>query len=232
MKLAPIQKKRIYQYIIEQIKASIENGELLPGDKLPSERELADKLSVSRSAVREAFSVLDSAGLVRIMQGIGVFLKEDENEELITRMNDILNPHGVNLVELLEVRQGIEGQAAYLAAIRRSEADLQKIKTAYNHLEQAVAAQQVAAEEDYAFHISVVKASQNSMLLQAVKFLSDKFLQGVHQSRSESLKIPGKSQMVLAEHVEILNAIAEQDPEKAQQAMWQHLQNVKLRYLK
>jgi GntR family transcriptional repressor for pyruvate dehydrogenase complex len=230
LKLSPIQKKRVYQNIIEQIKASIERSELVPGDKLPSERELAERLSVSRSAVREAISVLESAGMVRIMQGIGVFLEEDRHKDLSARMNGIIHQQGMNLVELLEVRQGIEGQAAYLTAARRSQLDLKVIENAYEGLQNAVLEQKVAAAEDYQFHISIVEASRNQMLLQAVKLFSDRFQQGLHKSRSESMRIPGKSQVVLEEHLKIIEAIREQNAEKAQKAMWQHLQNVKSRF--
>ena len=229
MMLKPIRRKRLYQDIIEQIQLLIRDNELKPGDKLPSEREMAENLSVSRTSVREAISVMESAGLVEVLQGKGVFLINDENTKLLNKLDKLLNSQGLNLIELIEVRQGLEGQAAYLAAIRRSETDLQKIKSAYIKMEKAYANDLVAAEEDYEFHISVVTAAKNPMLLKAVELFTDPFLQGVNILREKSIK-SGKGQIILSEHFDIYKAIEEQDELKAQTAMWNHLVAAKKRY--
>ncbi|MBR3121198.1 FadR/GntR family transcriptional regulator [Oceanobacillus profundus] len=229
MMLKPIRRKRLYQDIIEQIQLLIRDNELKPGDKLPSEREMAENLSVSRTSVREAISVMESAGLVEVLQGKGVFLINDENTKLLNKLDKLLNSQGLNLIELIEVRQGLEGQAAYLAAIRRSETDLQKIKSAYIKMEKAYANDLVAAEEDYEFHISVVTAAKNPMLLKAVELFTDPFIQGVNILREKSIK-SGKGQIILSEHFDIYKAIEEQDELKAQTAMWNHLVAAKKRY--
>jgi GntR family transcriptional regulator, transcriptional repressor for pyruvate dehydrogenase complex len=228
--LKPIQKKRVYQEIIAQIRDSIRNGGLKPGDKLPSERELADRLSVSRNAVREAVSVMESVGLVEISQGIGIFLKEENQDILTSRMDGLLNQQGLNLVELLEVREGLEGQGAFLAAARRTASDLEAIKIAYEKMKNAYSLNQIAAEEDYEFHIAIVTAAQNTTLLDAVKLFSDTFLLGVQQLRSRSIKA-GKSQTVLSEHFEIYQAIEQQDADRAEKAMRVHIVNAKKRHL-
>ena len=229
MMLKPIRRKRLYQDIIEQIQLLIRDNELKPGDKLPSEREMAENLSVSRTSVREAISVMESAGLVEVLQGKGVFLINDENTKLLNKLDKLLNSQGLNLIELIEVRQGLEGQAAYLAAIRRSETDLQKIKSAYIKMEKAYANDLVAAEEDYEFHISFVTAAKNPMLLKAVELFTDPFIQGVNILREKSIK-SGKGQIILSEHFDIYKAIEEQDELKAQTAMWNHLVAAKKRY--
>jgi GntR family transcriptional repressor for pyruvate dehydrogenase complex len=233
MKLIPIQKQRVYQIIIEQIKSSIERGDLKPGDRLPSERELAESLSVSRSAVREAFSALEASRIIRVQPGVGVFLEEDANQDIIVRLNEILAGSGPNhnLLQLLEVRQALESQAAYLAATRHTEADLQMIRQAYNRLAASVEAESVAAEEDYRFHLAIVEAAHNPMLSETVKLFSDRCLAGLYVSRSESVRIPGKSAEVLAEHEQIMRAIEAKDAMKAGRMMWEHLYNVETRYL-
>lgn len=234
LKLSPIKKTRVYKTIIEQIKESIKRGELKPGDKLPSERELAERLSVSRSAVREAFSALESSGVVDTLPGTGIFLKKDSNEELIHAIDGILQNKGndLDIVELLEVRQGIEVQAAYLAALRRTDQDLKRIKKAYENLEKAAKSGKVAAEEDLEFHISVVKASHNQMLLQIIKLFLNKFYHSIEKFRIEDMKIPDQQKISLdIEHLNIYQAIEEKDTEKAQNAMWKHYENVKLSYL-
>ena len=126
--MEPIKKKRIYEYVIERVKVAIETGELKPGDKLPSEREMAKMLNVSRAAIREALSVMETAGMLEIKTGIGVFLIEDHLENLIDRINILLVSKGFQIVEVLELRQGIESQAAYLAAQRATEKEIIEIK--------------------------------------------------------------------------------------------------------
>ncbi len=233
LKLMPIQKQRVYQMIIEQIKTSVENGDLKPGERLPSERDLAESLNVSRSAVREAFSVLEASRLIRVQPGVGVFLESDANKEIVARLSEMITSResDLQLVQLLEVRQALESQAAYLAAIRRSQADIRAIRQAYDRLATSVAGGQVAAEEDLRFHMTIVAAADNPMLAEAVKLISDRCLAGLHVSRSESIRIPGKSAEVLEEHERIMLEIEAQNPGQAQQAMWDHLYNVKTRYL-
>lgn len=231
MKLVSIQKQRVYQIVIDQIKKSIERGELKSGDKLPSERELAEALGVSRAAVREAMSVMEAIRLVKVFPGVGIYLEDDPHKELIASMDEMVRIGNNGLIQLLEVRQAIESQAAYLAALRRKEADLQALDEAYERLRLSVDRNDVAAEEDYRFHLAVVEAAYNPMLLESVKFFSEKCLAGLYRSRSESIRIPGKSKMVLEEHWQIYRAIADKEPHRAQKVMWEHLQNVKSRYL-
>jgi GntR family transcriptional repressor for pyruvate dehydrogenase complex len=231
LNFSPIKKKRVYQIILEQIQSSIESRELKPGDRLPSEREMAELLTVSRNAVREAISVLESIGVVTILQGKGVFLKEDDHNKLLEKMKESAEDHSTKLIELLEVRQGIEGQAAYLAAIRRTNEDLYTIQSAYERLVESVHKEKIAASEDFDFHYCVVKASHNPLLMKAVELFSEMSIVGLNQSRIESMKIPGKSRVVLAEHHQIYQAIKNQDPVLAQQTMFNHLEEVRKRYL-
>ncbi len=235
LNFSTIKKPRVYQIIIKQIQESVRRGELKPGDKLPSERDLAEQLSVSRSAVREAFSVLEASGLVDTLPGVGIFLKKDSNEELIDGLNNIIQQKGnkINILELLEVREGIEVQAACLASQRRTSSDLLNIKQAYESLERAVFEQRLGAVEDLNFHVAIVKASHNKMLLQIVKLFSKKFLQGIEEWRMEDMKIPMEQKISYDhEHFKIYQAIAESDSQGAKEAMQVHFENTKLSYIK
>ncbi|MDF2722845.1 MAG: GntR family transcriptional regulator [Paenibacillus sp.] len=231
MKLVSIQKQRVYQIVIDQIKKSIERGELKSGNKLPSERDLAEALGVSRTAVREAMSVMEAIRLVKVLPGVGIFLEDDPQKDLMASMDEMVKIGNNGLIQLLEVRQALESQAAYLAALRRKEADVQSIDEAYERLRISVERNEVAAEEDYRFHLAIVEAAYNPMLLESVKFFSETCLVGLYRSRSESIRVPGKSIMVLEEHRQIYKAIADREPNRAQKVMWEHLQNVKSRYL-
>lgn len=231
MKLVPLKKARYYEDVIGQIKDSIESGELTAGDKLPSERELAEALSISRTAVREAISALGFAGILDIRPGVGIFLVEDGSDAILSKINGILDRRGVYMVELLELRQGVESQAAYLAASRATEQQKFRIREAYRELEKAVASGRVGSEEDFRFHLSVVEASGNQMLGQVIELVSGRFKDGLEESRKESLSIPGQSKKFLLEHEEILHAIEAGEAEEARDSMWRHLENVRIRYL-
>lgn len=230
MELSPVRKKRLYQDIVEQIKKAIEKGEISPGEKLPSERSLAATLSVSRTSIKEAFSVLESAGVVEIKQGSGVFLLKNNTQDIIAKINSVIRGIAVDIVELMELRQAIEGDAAYYAAMRRNKEDLEAVYKAFCELEKAVNKKNIAAEEDLAFHMSIAKAARNSIIEKVMHLISDQVLEGLKESRTNTLKIPDKSQIILQEHRTIYVAVQEGNPHLAKDAMCNHLQNVKQRY--
>jgi len=224
--LSPIKKVRVYEQVIEQIKELIEQGVIQPGQKLPSERELATELSVSRSVVREAMSVLNTSGIIQIRPGIGVFLMEEEEQGLIHRINRILNKDEINLSEVLELRQGLEVQAAFLAAQRATEKDLQVIEAALKELEQAVYKKKLAAEEDFAFHLAIIRASKNAMIQEMMHLLTEAIQSGMKKSRRRTLQMPKKPEEVVNEHFEIYQAIRNNDGQTARELMLLHLDNV------
>lgn len=142
------------------------------------------------------------------------------------KINTILND-SLNLVEILEFRQAIEGDAAYYAALRSIKQDLKSLKTSFSALEHAVSQDIIAAKEDYTFHMTICKASKNTMLQKVILLVSDTLLDSLNESRSQTLKIPGRSETVLEEHRRINYAICKGDASLARQEMWGHLQNVK-----
>lgn len=227
MTYSKIKKQKVYELIIEEIKKLLEDGRLAPGDKLPPERELATLFSVSRGAVREAMSFLEARGFIEVKPGIGNFLIPNTRAEVIQMFDSIVNEKDVLLIELLELRQSIEGQAAYYAAERRTATDLEKIKSALKRLEQSVKSDEVAAEEDFEFHFSVIRASHNSMMVHTLQLVSDACLKGVYEAQMGAIQIPGKRQQVMEEHYEIYHAIRDSNPERARRAVIDHLENVK-----
>lgn len=229
MKLKPVKRKKVSQEIIEQIMSAIERKELKPGDQLPSERTLAELLSVSRTSVQEATSILASAGIVEIRPGVGVFLIKGSIEDTLSKLRAIVHGVDVNLIELMEMRQSIEGDAAFYAAKRATEQDLESIKEAFLALEQAVLKGEVAAEEDYHFHMAILAAAKNQVMKRVMDMVSDSLLEGLTQTRYDTLE-KGKSREILEEHRGIMMAIQARDAELARKRMWQHLQGVKERF--
>lgn len=230
MELKPIAKERIYHDIIKQIQQAIEKGNILPGEQLPSERQLAKSLAVSRTSVKEAISVLDASGVVFIRPGVGIFLRDEGVEDIKFKINTILK-QSFDLVEILEFRQAIEGDAAYYAAQRSTKQNLEDIEESFLALEDAVSRKEIAAKEDYAFHMAICKAAKNVMLQKVILFISDTLIDSLQESRSQTLKTPGRSEEVLEEHRRIHDAIHNGDAPTARQEMWEHLQHVKMRFM-
>lgn len=227
MSFNPIKKDRASKIVIEQIKSAVQNGDFLPGDKLPPERDLAKQFCVSRGVVREAISVLEAKGVVVVKPGKGVFLNTNAQEDLFDSLNSILENEDSSLIELLELRQSIESQAAYYAAERRTKKELDKIKDAIDKLEACFQKGMVAAEEDFAFHMAVAEASHNSMMVHTLRLIADFIIQGLYESRTDALLIPGQDKIAMEEHKKIFDAIRDREPEAARQAMINHLESVK-----
>ncbi|NEU31447.1 FadR family transcriptional regulator [bacterium LRH843] len=227
MRFNPIKKDRASKIVIEQIKNAIQNGDFLPGDKLPPERDLAKQFSVSRGVVREAISVLEARGVVEVMPGKGMFLNTNSQEDLFDLINSLLENEDSSLSELLELRQSIESQAAFFAAERRSEIELEKIKDALGKLEVCYQEERVAADEDFEFHMTIAKASHNSMMVHTLRLISDIIIQGVYESQTDAFKITGQDKIALDGHKKIYLAIRDKDPEQARKAMITHLESVK-----
>src|SRR5699024_2846958 len=109
--------------------------------------------------------------------------------------------------------------------------DLEKIGNAFSELEAAVTKKRLAAEEDYAFHMTICKAANNMMLQKVIFYISDRLIDRLRESRAQTLRIPVRSVAVLEEHRRIYKAIYTGDGPEARQYMWEHLQNVKRRFL-
>lgn len=216
--MRPIKKTRAYEQVVEQIKESIEKEKFLPGDRLPSEREMSEQLSISRSVIREAMSILQTSNIIDVRPGSGVFLKKNTKEQLLNKMNKVLIPGNLNLIALLEVRQGLEAQSAYLAAMRATETDIQEIHSALINLETAVADQKIAAIEDLDFHLAIGKASKNKVLIDLLNLISDSFLETLEETRSKLME-HNKVNVFINEHREIYNAIVAGEAEKARELM-------------
>lgn len=222
---SPIKKQRVSDIIVDKISHSIKNGDLKPGEKLPSERELSNYFSVSRGAVREAISVLEAKGILEVRPGVGVFVIETSGSELFRLMNEMFRKKREQLIEVLELRQGVEAQAAYLAAQRRTQSDLEEMKRRLNLLEEEINKGGIATKEDFDFHFAIFKASHNSMMIHTLQLISEAYVRALNEGRTEALLIPGKTRMVFEEHKIIYDAIKRSEPEEARNVAVRHIEN-------
>jgi GntR family transcriptional repressor for pyruvate dehydrogenase complex len=210
----------------------IEREELHPGDRLDSERELAKKLGISRSSLREAIQVLQTQGRLVVKHGIGVFLLEDQEAE---ELRNSLRAAHHSIEELFQMREILEAPAVEWAAERRSEEQLEAIKRAAKALREAVIQDPIDFDKvrllDMNFHLTIVKSAQNQFLNQTLGTLQEI----MYRSMDNTLKLPGRIDASEHEHGVILEAIERRDPITARLTIIQHIHNARdawIQYLK
>ncbi|WLI90802.1 FadR/GntR family transcriptional regulator [Massilia sp. R2A-15] len=224
---APPKKHRnLAQGVVAHITESIRDGSLDPGDKLPTESEIMRLLGVSRTVVREAISHMQAAGLVETRHGIGTFVLEPPpahtlgiDPNTVITMRDVL--------AILELRISLEVEAAGLAASRRSDAQLQQLRTALDTFHESVRAGADTVPSDVQFHLLIAQSSGNRYFHDILSHLGTNI---IPRSRLNSAKLAQDDpavymERVIHEHEDIFNAIKRQDPESARAAMRIHLSN-------
>lgn len=217
--LTPIQKTKVYEAIVEQIRANIESGVWPEGTQLPSERELAEQLNIGRPSVREALRVLEVMGLIEIRPGQGTFVTERSAQSQQIQLLESMLQEDNHVVELLEVREFFEPQIALIAAQSATEDDIKHMEDILERMETVVADGGTGVDENIEFHLALTKAVGNRVLLQIHQLL-------LYLSRDpveQFFQVPGRLTRSLEGHREILRAIKERNPQEAQQSMLEHL---------
>jgi GntR family transcriptional repressor for pyruvate dehydrogenase complex len=200
----------------------VKKSELKPGDKLPPERKLAEKLSISRGSLREAFRVLESKGLIKSKAGGGRFIREVKKETLIDTENVILNLEKSSILELLEAREIFEVKIVKLAAQRATTEDIELIEKALSRMNKVEISEDNKTELDTDFHLAIASASHNFVFINIIRLHLDL----LKDTREKTWKIPGRREEQQEEHQAILQAIKEHDAKKAGEAMLEHLRKI------
>lgn len=214
-----IDRRRLYEEVLDQILAYAERQQLTVGDRLPSERELAERLGVSRNSVKQAMMVLEVQGLVETRHGGGTYLRTGS---LVAERISELVGRKQRLPDVLEAREALEVKLVELAASRRTEADVAAMQEALDQMTRSVAEGGTGEEGDRRFHHAVAAASQSALLVDFYRQLSSKII----ETRRESLKQPGRPRRSLAQHEQILDAVRAGDARRARTAMSRHLRSV------
>lgn len=205
--------------VVKQLIALLTAGELPPGSRLPPERQLAEELGVGRSAVREALAALEILGIVSVRPGSGTYLRESTSELLPTTLSWGLMLSASRTRELIEVRSGLEIQAATFAAARARDSD---ITTLGSHIETMKASLDDLprfVEADVRFHLQIASSAENVVLrdlLQSVRSLLRLWVE-------RGLRDRGQGEVALREHIAIFEAIAARDVAAAETAMRAHM---------
>jgi len=226
--LAPIKSTRIYEEIVRQIKQLISEGQLKSGDRLPPERDLAEKFVVSRTSVREALRTLESLGLIEIRPGEGTFVREVSIDALVGPLALLLTTQREAIAELFEARRLLEPALAGLAAARATRDEIQEMDRILEEQAKEVAAGNTGLAQDAAFHAAIGAAAHN----RAITRLAHAIMDLLSQSREESLNTPGRPTRSHQDHRRILAAITARDERAARQAMLDHLEAVEMLVLR
>jgi GntR family transcriptional regulator, transcriptional repressor for pyruvate dehydrogenase complex len=215
-----VNKVSISEDIAQQILDLISSGNLAPGQRLPSERELCKNFGAARSSLREALRGLSMIGVLTARVGEGTSVASDGGKflgkiiewRLITEKHDIEN--------LLEVRIALEGIAAANVARDGSEADIAKLATLLGKMKSAVKDKKQFAALDLEFHVTLAKASGNSLLFDLISMIRNQLVTAL-----EKLLLPQVRPLTYKEHAAIVEAIQQRDADRARDAMHTHLQS-------
>ena len=219
MDLAPIKSTRIYEEIVRQVKAMIADGKLKGGDRLPPERDLAEKFVVSRTSVREALRALESLGLVEIRPGEGTFVRQVSIDTLIEPLALLMVSQREAIGELFEARRLLEPSLAALAATRATPDEIQEMERILDEQGKEVASGRTGLAQDAQFHAAIGAAAHN----RAITRIAHGIMDLLTQSREDSLNTPGRPTRSHEDHRRILAAIGRRDADGARAAMLEHI---------
>jgi GntR family transcriptional regulator, transcriptional repressor for pyruvate dehydrogenase complex len=219
----PIRLERVAEKVANQLKMAIGNGVFKVGNRLPSERELAEQMGVSRTSVREAIQQLELLGIIETVHGGGSIVRNLTEQEIRSPMETVLEQDKVRVLELTEVRAFMEAWAAKRAAANRTDAELELIHGFLEEMERDLEKGQIRPEIDFKFHAEIAAATHNTIFLHLI--------QNIHQLISYSIKVHREQvfltredqQTIFYHHLRVFKAIQDRDPEGAEAAMAEHL---------
>lgn len=211
--------------LIDSFIARIESGDLQPGQRLPTEQAIMEATGVSRTIVREALAALRAKGLIITRQGLGAFVSNDPNPRTFSIIPNELESME-EVLRVIELRIGIESEAVALAALRRTDEDLERMESRLTAMDESLKNGGYGAEEDFAFHRAILVATQNSYYAR----LFDTFgaaLMPRQWTRLTKMSDTGRKRhdaRVRKEHRAIFNAIRDRNEKIARKALRAHLQ--------
>lgn len=217
----PISRQKTYELVAERMLALISSRRLGPGDAIPSERELVALYGVGRSSVREALRMLESRGLIE-SRGNGSFAVTELRNLLDRSLDLLVTVEEADYAELFEVRRIIEGEAAALAASRRTKEQLAEMSAIVEEMEQGLPSEERFITADLRFHLAVAEGTGNRVIVQLMHAIRSL----LQRSLSSSYHIQGSPERAIEMHRLILEAIADRHPEEARQRMQEHVARV------
>lgn len=223
-----VRKTRVFEGVAQQIQRFIVDGAMKPGDRLPSERELAERFAVSRTSVRDAIRTLEFVGLVVPRQGDGTMIADVSPEAVVMPLANVLLRKRELIAELLDVRKMIEPALAARAAVHASPEEIARLEEILRRQRQKMLRGEPTVEEDNEFHYAIALAARNTVVRRVI----DVLMQLLHETRARSLQTQGRPQRSFAGHRRILAAIKRRDPDAAERAVRRHVEEIESIVLK
>lgn len=216
--LRPVSRKPIYEQVSDQLREFIDINQLQPGDRLMTERELAQQLSVGRSSIREAITALRAQGIVEVRHGEGIYLMRRPEELISSLAAELIETHADHPY-IWETRQALETQCARLAATRATPIDIAEIEAGLELMANEIASGKPGLEGDRRFHMGVAAAAHNPVLMELLQGIGG----SLDRTSETSLTRTGQPEQSLRDHRLIYDAILAGDAEEAAGEMLRHL---------
>jgi len=223
-----IDAEKLSHSVVRQIEQLILRGILRPGERLPSERELSERLGVSRPSLREAIAELQDRGLLTARAGAGIYVGDVLGSAFSEALIRLFAAHDEAVFDYIAFRRDMEGLAAERAAIYGTDTDLKVIDTIFQKMEAAHKKRNPADEAalDAEFHLAIIEASHNVIMLHMMRSMFDLLREGVFYNRQIMFKQRTTRDTLLDHHRAINDAIQDRDPKAARAAVVHHLDYV------
>jgi len=233
MPFDPVQPQKLSTLVVKQIESLILRGTLRPGDRLPPERELSERLGVSRPSLRMALSELQEQGLLETRAGSGIFVAEVLGSAFSPALIQLFATHDEAVFDYLSFRRDMEGLAAERAARMGSDSDLKVVQVIFEKMVNAHSKRNPRKEAalDAKFHSAIIEASHNVVMLHMMRAMFDLLSEGVFFNRQVMFKQRTTRLALLDQHRAINDALQLRDPFRARSAIEQHLDYVKQAYM-
>ena len=220
--LKPVRPRSLDFAILDSLAAYVESTKILPGSRLPSERVLCQALGVGRSTVREALKRWEALGIVEMRKGSGAYLKVAVSPDLLHVSLVLGRPSKIkNLLQILQVRRALEGEAAALCALTASDTEIAVIEAALVKMEAAYV-RNGGSEEDWQFHQLIIASTGNPFFPQIIQSMHDL----LHQLWENALALPNFAHASHPFHRTMFEAIARRDPAAARAEAWKLIDSV------
>ncbi len=228
MPFQPVTPEKLSQAVIRQIEQLILRGILRPGERLPPERDLAERLKVSRPSLRDAIATLQETGLLSAKPGAGVFVADVLGSAFSPALIQLFARHDEAVFDYLSFRRDMEALAAERAAKLASDTDLAVVRTVFDKMEAAHSKRNVdeEAQLDAQFHMAIVEASHNVIMLHMMRSMYDLLQGGVFYNRQVMFKQRTSRAVLLDQHRQINAALQARDSAAARAAVETHLDYV------
>ena len=225
----PITNPKAYDQVIEVIKDKIKKGKIKKGDKLPSEREMAESLGLSRASVREALRALEVIGLIESIQGAGNYIRTNFDNSLIEPLSLMFMLQESSVKEMYDLRETLELQCVKLSARYIEENELGLLTAILNRMYLAKTEEE-SLELDIEFHYLIAKTSRNMLLINVLEVLSQLMDEFIRKSRMQILHEGNTRENLLEIHENLLRALKCREEAKASQAMKEHFDLIRKAY--